>query len=64
MTTTVWNIKISEVKNKTPSTSSSLVTKTVLNTKVSDVGNRVRNHDKYITNLAFIKLTAATLEED
>ena len=55
--------KISKVEKKTPSTSS-LVTKTALNTKVSDVGNKVRNHDKYITNLAFIKLTAAILEED
>ena len=40
MTTTVLNIKISEVGNKIPDTSN-LVTRTVLNTKISEVQNKI-----------------------
>ena len=57
MTATVLNIKVSEVENKIPDTSS-LLTTTVLNTKVSEVENRIPHHDKYITTPEFDKLTA------
>ena len=57
MTTTVLNIKRSEVENKIPCTSS-LVNTTVLNTKISEVEKKIPNHDKYINTPDFIKLTA------
>ena len=56
MTTTVLNIKISEVENKISDTSG-LVTTTVFNTKISEVENKIPNHDKYIT-IQFNKVTA------
>ena len=55
MTTTVFNTKISEVKNKIPETSS-LVTTTVLNRKISGVKNKIPDHAKYITTQEFNKL--------
>ena len=45
MTTTVLNIKVSEVGNKTTDTSS-LVTTTVLNTKISEVENKIPDNFK------------------
>ena len=48
MTTTVWNIKITEVENKVLGTSIS-VTTTVLNTKICEVENKIPDHAKYIT---------------
>ena len=59
MPTTVLNTKISEVENKLPNNSSSLVTTTVLNTKISEVENKITDHAKYITTQEFNKLTAA-----
>ena len=58
MTLTVLNIKISEVEDKIPNTTSNLVTTTVLNTKVSEVENKIPNDSKYITTQEFSKLTA------
>ena len=55
MTTTVFNTKISEVKNKIPETSS-LVTTTVLNRKISGVKNKIPDHAKYITTQEFNKV--------
>ena len=55
MTTTVFNTKITEVKNKIPETSS-LVTTTVLNRKISGVKNKIPDHAKYITTQEFNKL--------
>ena len=57
MTTTVLNIKISEVGNKIPDTSN-LVTRTVLNTKISEVENKIPDNSKYFTMHEFNKLTA------
>ena len=34
------------------------MTITVFNTKISEVGNKIHNHDKYITTPEFNKLTA------
>ena len=42
MASTVLNIKISEVENKVPNTSS-LVTSIVLNTKIGEVENKIVN---------------------
>ena len=52
MTTTCLNIKISEVENKIPNTSS-LVTTTVLSTKISEVENKIPDYIKYITSPEF-----------
>ena len=57
MTTTVLNIKISEVGNKIPDTSN-LVTRTVLNTKISEAENKIPDNSKYFTIHEFNKLTA------
>ena len=57
MTTTVLNIKISEVGNKISDTTS-LVTTAVLNTKISEVENKALGNSKYITTQKFNKLTA------
>ena len=57
MNTTVLNIKISEVENKTPDTRS-LVTTTAPNTKISEVENEISDHAKYITTQELNKLTA------
>ena len=66
MTTTVLNIKVSEVGNKTTDTSS-LVTTTVLNTKISEVENKIPDNFKYTTTQEFNKLMAenfaATLKQ-
>ena len=56
MTTTVLNIKISEVENKIPNTSS-LATTTVLNTKISELEKKIPDNSKYITIQEFTKLT-------
>ena len=56
MTTTVLNIKISEVENKILD-SSSLVAIAVLNIKVKEVENKIPDHAKYITTQEFNKLT-------
>ena len=61
MTTTVLNIKISEVGNKTPDTNI-LVAATVLNTKISEVENKIPDYSKYITTQEFNKLMAENFE--
>ena len=60
MTTTVLNIKVSEVGNKTTDTSS-LVTTTVLNTKISEVENKIPDNSKCNTHQEFNELTAEKL---
>ena len=56
MTTPGLNIKISDIKNKTETTS--LVTTTVLNTKINEVENKIPDHVKCITTEEFNKSTA------
>ena len=51
------NIKISEIENKIPDTSS-LVTTTVLNRKISEVENKILDNSKCLTTQEFNKLTA------
>ena len=48
MTTTVLNVRSSEVENKIPD-ASSLVTTTVFNTEISKVENKSLGNVKYIT---------------
>ena len=60
MTTTVFDIKNSEVKNKIPHTSK-LVTTAASNTKISEVENKIPNHAKYITTQEFNMLTTENL---
>ena len=62
MTTTVLNIKDSEIENKIMDTSS-LVTTNVLNTKIEEVENKIFDHGKYITTQEFNKLTAGNFKE-
>ena len=57
MTTTVLNIKISEIETKILDINS-LVTTTVPNTKMGEVENEIPDYAKYITNQVFNKLTA------
>ena len=57
MSTTVLNIKVSEVESKVPNTSS-LLTTTVFNTKISEVEKKNPDHDNYIITHEFNKLTA------
>ena len=64
VTTTVLNIKMSEVEKKIQNTSS-LVTTTVLDTKISETESKVPNHGKYITTPEFNnKNFAARLKQD
>ena len=60
MTTTVFDTKNSEVKNKIPHTSK-LVTTAASNTKISEVENKTPNHAKYITTQVFNMLTTENL---
>ena len=69
MTTTVLNIKLSEVENKIPYTSG-LVTTTLLNTKISEVENKIssvsgtkikKNEGKYFTTAGYNKFTTDIL---
>ena len=53
----IKNIKISEIENKIPDTSS-LVTTTVLNRKISEVENKILDNSKCLTTQEFNKLTA------
>ena len=66
MTTTVLNIKIREVENRIPDTSS-LVTATVLNEKISEVESKIPDRAKYITtqelNLKTSESIAARLKQ-
>ena len=52
MTTTDLNLKINEVYNKIPNTSS-LITANVLNTKISEIENKIPDNFKYITTQKF-----------
>ena len=56
MTTNVLNLKIREVENKIPGTSS-LVTATVLHTKIGEVENKISDYAKYIATPKFNKST-------
>ena len=62
MTSTVLNIKISEVETKISGTSS-LVNTTVLNAKISEIEYKTFDHGKYITTQKFNKLTVENCKE-